>query len=79
MRIMAFDLEARVVRLESQMEHVATKEDIARLEGLIIGSEGSIKADAAERETRMVKWFIGSVVVVGGFASGLTALLMRLV
>ena len=76
---MASDLEARVVRLESQMEHVATKEDIVRLEGLIKGSEGSIKADAAERETRMVKWFIGSVVVVGGFASGLTALLMRLV
>ena len=76
---MASDLEARVVRLESQMEHVATKEDIVRLEGLINGSEGSIKADAAERETRMVKWFIGSVVVVGGFASGLTALLMRLV
>ena len=69
---MASDLEVRVVRLESQTEHVATKEDIARL-------EGSIKADAAERETRMVKWFIGSVVVVGGFASGLTALLMRLV
>ena len=71
MRVVASDLEARVVRLESQMEHVATKEDIAKL-------EGSIKADAAERETRMVKWFIGSVVVVGGFASGLTALLMRL-
>ena len=69
---MASDLEVRVVRLESQTEHVATKEDIARL-------EGSIKADAAERETRMVKWFIGSVVVLGGFASGLTALLMRLV
>lgn len=74
---MASDLEARVVRLESQMEHVATKEDIARLEGLISGSEGSIKADAAERETRMVKWFTGSVVVVGGLASGLTALIMR--
>ena len=71
MRVVASDLEARVVRLESQMEHVATKEDIAKL-------EGSIKADAAERETRMVKWFVGSVVVVGGFASGLTALLMRL-
>ena len=69
---MASDLEARVVRLESQMEHVATKEDIARL-------EGSIKADAAERETRMVKWFVGSVVVVGGLASALTALLMRVV
>ena len=76
---MASDLEARVVRLESQMEHVATKEDIARLEGLINGSEGSIKADAAERETRMVKWFVGSVVVVGGLASALTALLMRVV
>ena len=71
MRVVASELEARVVRLESQMEHVATKEDIAKL-------EGSIKADAAERETRMVKWFVGSVVVVGGFASGLTALLMRL-
>ena len=71
MRVVASDLEARVVRLESQMEHVATKDDIAKL-------EGSIKADAAERETRMVKWFVGSVVVVGGFASGLTALLMRL-
>ena len=67
------------MRLESQMEHVATKEDIARLEGLISGSEGSIKADAAERETRMVKWFVGSVVVVGGLASALTALLMRVV
>ena len=67
---MAFDLAARVTRLESQLEHVATKEDIARL-------EGSLKADAAERETRTVKWFIGSVVVVGGLASGLTALLMR--
>ena len=76
---MASDLETRVVRLESQMEHVATKEDIARLEGLIIGSESSIKADAAERETRMVKWFVGSVAIVGGLASGLTALLMRLV
>ena len=70
MTVMAVDLGARVTRLESQLEHVATKEDIARL-------EGSIKADAAERETRMVKWFIGSVVVVGGLASGLTALLMR--
>ena len=76
---MASELEARVVRLESQMEHVATKEDIARLEGLIGSSEGSIKADAAERETRMVKWFVGSVVVVGGLASALTALLMRVV
>ena len=78
MRVVASELEARVVRLESQMEYVATKEDIAKLEGLISGSEGSIKADAAERETRMVKWFVGSVAVVGGFASGLTALLMRL-
>ena len=72
MTVMAVDLGARVTRLESQLEHVATKEDIARL-------EGSIKADAAERETRMVKWFIGSVVVAGGLASGLTALLMRAV
>ena len=68
-----------MTRLEVQQEHGATKADIAQLDGAIRTSTAEIKAYAAERETRLVKWFVGSVVVVGGLASALTALIMRLI
>ena len=76
---MSSDLADRVTRLEVQQEHGATKADIAQLDGAIRTGTAEIKADAAERETRLVKWFVGSVVVVGGLASALTALIMRLI
>ena len=76
---MSSDLADRVTRLEVQQEHGVTKVDIAQLDGSIRTGTAEIKADAAERETRLVKWFVGSVVVVGGLASALTALIMRLI
>ena len=47
------DLHGRVSALEAHLQHLATKEDIRRIETLI-----------ARRESFMLRWFIGTVIGV---------------
>ena len=46
------DLHGRVSALEAHLQHLATKEDIQRVEGLI-----------AQREASMLRWLIGILAV----------------
>ena len=53
------ELAGRVGALEARMDYLATKEDI-----------GEIKALIADRETRMLRWLVGTL---GVAAVGMTA------
>lgn len=53
------ELASRVRALEARIDYLATKEDI-----------GEVKALIAERETRMLRWLIGTL---GVAALGMTA------
>ena len=48
------DLHGRVSALEAHLQHLATKEDIRRIETLI-----------AQREAAMLRWLIGLVLTAG--------------
>lgn len=52
------DLHGRVSALEAQLQYLATKEDIRRIETLI----QRIETQIAECEAAMVRWLIGLVV-----------------
>ncbi len=45
------DIKARLIKIETQMEHVAKREDIARLETLI-----------EKKETSILRWLLGILV-----------------
>lgn len=53
---MTTPLEERVSRLEGAYEHLATKTDVARL-------EGEMKAEMYRMESRIVRWMVTVVVV----------------
>ena len=57
------DVHGRVSRLEAHLQHLATKEDIGRIETLI-----------AKREAAMLRWLIGLVIAA---ALGLGVALVR--
>ena len=58
------DLHGRLATLEAELKHLATKEDIRRIEALI-----------ARREASLQRWLIG---VIGGAAVALTLALLRI-
>ncbi len=63
------DLHARVSVLEAQIQNLATKEDIQRLETLI-----------AQREASMQRWLIGVLVTVSvGLIAAVASLTIALV
>ncbi len=63
------ELAGRVGALEARMDYLATKEDI-----------GEVKALIADRETRMLRWLVGTlgVAAVGMTASVIATILRTL-
>lgn len=51
-------MEARLTRLETMLPTLATKEDLARI-------EGTIRADLHKEIATSTKWFVGWVTTVG--------------
>lgn len=51
-------MEARLTRLETMLPTLATKEDLARV-------EGAIRADLHKEIATSTKWFVGWVTTVG--------------
>ena len=62
------DVEADVNQLKGAYEHLATKEDLARLEGKIDSDlarlEGKMDSDLANLENRLTRWIAGGIGVV---------------
>ena len=50
----------------SLLPQLATKTDIALLEKKVTADIGSLRTDIAERETRLIKWMVGSLFVFAG-------------
>ena len=60
------ELGSRVRALEARIDYLATKEDIGAVKALV----AEVKALIAERETRMLRWLVGTL---GVAALGMTA------
>ena len=61
------EVSSRLSKLEGAYEHLATKEDVAKLEVRL-----------AQMETRIVKWMIGLMVSSVAVASAVALLVQRL-
>ncbi|MDE2938439.1 MAG: hypothetical protein OXR67_05920 [Chloroflexota bacterium] len=66
--------EERVSRLEGAYEHLATKEDVAKVETEVV----RVRADVATLEGRLIRWMVGAVISGMIAISALTALIVRL-
>lgn len=65
--------EERVSRLEGAYEHLATKEDVAKVETEVV----RVRADVATLEGRLIRWMVGTVISGMIAISALTALIVR--
>ena len=61
------DIKARLVKIETQMEHMAKREDIARLETSIARLETLIE----KKETSILRWLLG-ILVAAMMATAIT-------
>ena len=70
----------RLTRLEERQEHMATKEDLGRLEARVDSIENRMatKEDLAHLETRLIKWFVGSMLAAVAVATALATLIERI-
>ena len=63
-------LEQRVSSLEAVYPHLATKEDVAKVESTMSKVKGELSAEIARSESRMVRWMaawtIGGMIGVAG-------------
>ena len=66
-------LEERVSRLEGAYEHLATKEDVAKVQTEVV----SVRADMAMLESRLIRWMVGAVISGMIAISAITALIVR--
>ena len=51
--------EERLTRLETEYQHLATKEGITRLEGIIKEAVAQTHTAIAQSEARQIRWVIG--------------------
>lgn len=61
---MVATIEERVSRLESSYEHIASSTDIADLRTEFKTDIAEVRTDIAVLNTTMIKWFIGTVLVI---------------
>lgn len=66
--------EERVSRLEGAYEHLATKEDVAKVQTEVVG----VRVDMAILENRLIRWMVGTVISGMIAISAVTALIIRL-
>ena len=66
--------EERVSRLEGAYEHLATKEDVAKVRTEVVG----VRVDMATLENRLIRWMVGTVISGMIAISAVTALIIRL-
>lgn len=60
--------EERVSRLEGAYEHLATKADVARL-------EGEMKAEMYRMESRIVRWIVSAAIISAAAAAAIVTAL----
>ena len=75
------EVSNRLSKLEGAYEHLATKEDVAKLEVRLAQMETRIvqvEGGIAQAETRIVKWMIGLMVSSVAVASAVALLITRL-
>ena len=75
------EISNRLSRLEGAYEHLATKEDVAKLEARMAQMEVRIvqmEVRIAQSETRIIKWMIGLMVSSVAVASAVALLVQRL-
>ncbi len=75
------EVSNRLSKLEGAYEHLATKEDVAKLEVRLAQMETRIvqvEGGIAQAETRLVKWMIGLMVSSVAVASAVALLITRL-
>ena len=65
-------LEERVSRLEGAYEHLATKADVARL-------EGEMKAEMYRMESRIVRWIVSAAVISAAAGAAIVTALNSLI
>lgn len=64
--------EERLSYLEGAYEHLATKADIARLEGQIETSNATLREHISNSEKSLIKWMVGTGI---GVVLGLSAII----
>ena len=50
--------EERVSRLEGAYQHLANKEDVAKVQAEVVG----VRVDMATLENRLIMWMVGTVI-----------------
>ena len=72
----------RLSRLEGAYEHLATKADIARVEGEVTSVradiarvEARMDARMADMESRLIKWMVGAIIGVAAVFTAIVRLL----
>ena len=66
--------EERISRLEGAYDHLATKEDVAKVQTEIVG----VRVDMAALENRLIRWMVGTVISGMIAIAAVTALIIRL-
>ncbi len=72
-------MENRVVRLETIIENVATKEDIANLRTELKGDIGNLRTEMVKIEGRMFQWGVGLVLSNIGIAIAISYAAQKIV
>jgi hypothetical protein len=70
---------SQLPQLATKTDLLAIKTDIALLEKKVTAEIGSLRTDIAERETRLIKWMVGSLFVFAGITiAGVSILIQTL-
>ena len=56
------DIYTRVTRIEEQLKHVATREDLANLRADISKDMANLRADILSSKTSILMWLVGTII-----------------
>ena len=69
-------IEQRVARLEGAYPHLATKADLAHLEGVLKTEIARMDARIAEMESRFIKWTVGAIIGVSAVFAAIASVVI---
>ena len=71
--------EERLARVEAEIGHRATKEEVVQDRGALRAVKEELERKIAESETRLIKWLIGVALAAAGVGASIAIVVQRMI